>query len=90
MLGTWLMWGDICAGWLYLLFDPDMMNSEMCPLAHTCQRRTTKISHPINPIKLTGIGLFSRASRGPPPAERSDAAGSVVEVICTEFVRPMG
>jgi hypothetical protein len=34
--------------------------------------------------------LFSRASSVPPPAERSDAAGSDVEVTCTVFVRPVG
>jgi hypothetical protein len=41
VLGTWLMCGNMCAGWLYLLFDPDMMNFEMWPLAHTCHRRMT-------------------------------------------------
>jgi hypothetical protein len=41
VLDTWLILGNISFGWLYLPLDPDMMNFEMWPLAHTCQRRMT-------------------------------------------------
>src|SRR6516162_1329206 len=81
------MGGDICAGWLYL--TPDMMNSEIWPCAHVCQRASTKASQAVKAINPVAIGRSSRP-RSEPPADRCDVLVPVVEVSCTVFIRPMG
>jgi hypothetical protein len=69
VLGTWLILGNIFAGWLYLLLDPDMMNRLRCPCAQIFHRAVTNISHPRKPINPVVIGWFSLAKATEPPAD---------------------